>query len=66
MFDATTDIARFLIGRSRSDLDQDLLFARALVATIQIIGEAAKHIDSSTRARYPEIEWKEAAGMRVI
>jgi uncharacterized protein with HEPN domain len=43
-------------------LDQTLL--RALVRSIEIIGEASKRIDPEFRLSNSHIEWKEMAGMR--
>ncbi len=33
-------------------------FKRAFVRSLEIIGEATKHIPSSIRRRYPQINWK--------
>jgi len=35
-----------------------------VIRGIEIIGEAAKHIPNSARNKYPEIPWKDMAGMR--
>jgi len=43
-------------------LDQTLL--RALVRSIEIIGEASKRVDAEFRLSNSHIEWKEMAGMR--
>ncbi len=37
---------------------------RAFVRSIEVIGEAVKHIPDDYRFRYPEIEWRSIAGMR--
>ncbi|MEI8002935.1 MAG: HepT-like ribonuclease domain-containing protein [Methanothrix sp.] len=31
---------------------------------IEIVGEATKHIPSSIREKYPEVPWREMAGIR--
>ena len=36
----------------------------AVLRKLEIIGEAAKHISDNIRIKYPQIPWKEMAGMR--
>ncbi|MBN2083429.1 DUF86 domain-containing protein [bacterium] len=33
---------------------------------LEIIGEAAKHVPADVRARYPQVNWRQAAGMRDV
>jgi uncharacterized protein with HEPN domain len=47
--------AVFLIDRMRQD---------AIIRKLEIVGEAVKRLSESTRARRPEIPWKQIAGMR--
>lgn len=38
----------------------------AIIRRLEIIGEAVKHIPQAVRRKYPEIPWKNIAGMRDI
>ena len=35
-----------------------------VIRQLEIVGEAAKHVSSDTRDRYPNIPWQRMAGMR--
>jgi len=37
---------------------------RAFVRSLEIIGEACKKIPKSIKGKYPQIKWREVAGMR--
>lgn len=38
----------------------------AIVRRLEIIGEAVKNVDDDFRDKYPQIPWKEIAGMRAV
>ena len=40
------------------------MLCRAVVRSIEIIGEASKKIDEEFKATHPPIEWKKMAGAR--
>lgn len=56
------DEARYLEGRSAgldaARLQQDATFQRAFVRSLEIIGEAAKHVSVPFRDRYPAVAWR--------
>lgn len=62
--------ANFLVGASYDlSLEQlltDELRKRAIVRSLEIIGEAAKKVDDETRLAYPEVNWRTFAGMRDV
>jgi len=43
---------------------QDETLKRAYVRSIEVIGEAVKHIPDALRQKYPAIDWRAIAGMR--
>jgi len=52
-----------------ADVDQDEFLRdetlkRAFVRSIEIIGEAAKHVPDDFRSAHPHLEWRAMAGMR--
>lgn len=62
------DEAEFLqqtrAGLDRESLLRDEILKRAVVRSLEIIGEAVKHISEQVRNKYPGIEWRAIAGMR--
>lgn len=57
-------IEKFIEGIEFEDFKQDDMASSAVIRKFEIIGEAAKHIPESIKDKYPEIPWKEMAGMR--
>lgn len=64
MLDAAQAALSFAVGRSRADLDADLMFVMAVVRAVEIIGEAAINVSSETRDLLPELPWANIIGMR--
>lgn len=64
MLDAGEQAFRFCAGRSRTDLDDDVMLRFALVHAITVVGEAAAKISTPTREALPDIAWGSIVGMR--
>lgn len=55
--------------RRTSDMEydtfiQDDVLSRAVVRSLEIIGEASKNISPDFKSKYPLVAWKDMAGMR--
>jgi uncharacterized protein with HEPN domain len=61
---AMDSIEAFVEGMSLEQFRKDDKTSSAVVRKFEIIGEAAKHIPEEILKKYPDIPWKEMAGMR--
>ena len=55
---------RFVAGRTRAELETDVMLRFALVHAVQIIGEAASKVSAEGRAALPDVAWPVIVGMR--
>lgn len=55
-----------MMGLSFDDFSKNTLKIRAITMDFIIIGEAAKHLPTETRKRYPQIPWQKIVGMKNI
>jgi uncharacterized protein with HEPN domain len=49
---------------TRTRLDEDPTLQRAVVRSLEIIGEAAKRVPSAVREANPHVQWRSMARMR--
>ncbi len=63
---AVKNIERYTKGISAKKLKQNKLVIDAVTRNLEIIGEAAKHIPTTIKKKYPDVEWKKISGLRDI
>ena len=51
-------------NKSLQEITSDPVLSRAIVRNLEIIGEAAKNLDSEFTKKFPFVNWKNMAGMR--
>lgn len=54
----------FVNGMSGDDFLNDEKTVFAVICALEVIGEASKNIPDDVRAKYPQIPWRNMAGMR--
>jgi len=62
--DAINAVQNFVEGMDKSSFANDLKTIYAIRKALEIIGEAAKNVPQEFKDKYPEIPWKQMAGMR--
>jgi len=62
--DSIKDIEDFTRNMDFEDFARDRKTINAVIRSIEVIGETAKHIPKSIRDKYPSITWRKMAGMR--
>lgn len=59
-------ISEWLSGVSKESFSVNKQLQAAIIRQIEVIGEATKNVSTSLKEKYPEVPWKEIAGMRDI
>ena len=57
-------IEKFVKGMEFEKFERDDKTSSAVIRKLEVIGEAVKNIPEGFKRKYPEIPWKEMAGMR--
>jgi uncharacterized protein with HEPN domain len=64
IIEAMDAIEKFVEGIDFDRFQSDDLISSAVIRKFEVIGEASKNIPDDVRGKYPQIQWKEMAGMR--
>ena len=64
ILDAIGRVESYVSGVDESDFLENAEKQDAVIRQLQIIGEAVKRLSEELRAAYPDIPWREVAGMR--
>ncbi len=63
--DAIADIEKYTDG-GRQDFFNKKIIQDAVIRNLEIIGEAVKNISPAIKIEYPDVPWKQIAGLRDI
>ena len=59
-------VVRYTHGLSKEQVFEDDLRVDAILLNLYVIGEAVKKLPTDLRERYPDIAWREIAGLRDV
>lgn len=66
IMDSIVRIEEYTASLSKEQFTQNSQVQDAVIRRLEIIGEAVKQIPDSIRNKYPNVPWKNIAGMRDI
>ena len=64
ILDAINRIEEYVSGLNHEEFMRSNLVQDGVIRQIEIIGEATKNLSPTLKERYPNIPWKDIAGMR--
>ncbi|WP_338127452.1 DUF86 domain-containing protein [Thermus thermophilus] len=66
MLEACEKVMRYTEGLDFHAFVRNELVYDAVLRNLEVLGEAAKKVPDSVRARYPSVEWRAIAGLRDV
>ena len=64
--EAAARVERYVAGLDYSAFIADEMRVDAVVRNLEMIGEAVKHVPEELKDRYPNVPWRQIAGLRDI
>jgi uncharacterized protein with HEPN domain len=64
MLDHAREAVELSVDKTRSSLNTERTLVLSLTRLVEIIGEAASRVSTTSRDAHPEIRWRAAIGMR--
>lgn len=62
--DETSFIIEHTSSITEENFNEDLVLRKALIRSLEVIGEATKRVNVDFRLKYKAVPWKEMAGLR--
>jgi uncharacterized protein with HEPN domain len=66
ILNACSEVAEFTRGMDFEEFVADKKTINSVIRSLEVLGEATKHIPASFRRKHPEIPWSKMAGMRDV
>ena len=64
ILEAIGKIEKYVRNKSYEEFQKDEKTKDAVVRNLEIVGEAVRNIPEDFKEKYPDVDWKAAAGMR--
>jgi len=64
ILDAINAVEAFVGGKDKKEFFKSDLLQSAVMRKLEIIGEAVKNLSPELKKSYPQVPWKDIAGMR--
>jgi uncharacterized protein with HEPN domain len=64
MLESSELICTLIQGKTRDQLDVDILLANTIVRQLEVLGEAAVGVSEKSKHRFPNFPWKKMISMR--
>jgi uncharacterized protein with HEPN domain len=63
---AIAEVKEFTAGMTFDEFAVDKKTVNAVIRSLEVLGEATKHIPSAFRSKHPAVPWTRMAGMRDV